>query len=82
MIKMPVINGASAGNVGLFDALALATDEGGEAISQDLYNGYMFYMSGTLNGGAGPVAQFYFDEPNKWYFYENGRWFPSPFFSE
>jgi len=41
------------------------------------YNGAMIYVSNAYNS-TGPAA-FYFDNANKWYFCENGDWFPSPF---
>jgi len=39
------------------------------------YNGYQFYLTET---GTTPVGEFKI--ANKWYFCENGVWYPSPFY--
>jgi hypothetical protein len=39
----------------------------------------MIYVSNEYAGGSDAFAAFFFDNPNKWYFCENGSWYPSPF---
>ena len=68
-LKMATFDAAIAGT----DATQLET----MADDPSSYNGAMVYVG--ANTGLTGAAAFYFDNPNKWYFCENGDWFPSPF---
>ena len=70
---MSAIDGGTAAGRSKLEELA---GTGGDASA---YNGSMIYVSTKYNGGSDAFAAFFFDNDEKWYFCENGSWYPSPF---
>ena len=70
---MASIDGATADGRSKLETLA------GTAGDASAYNGHMIYLSNAYSGGSDGYAEFFFDNDEKWYFCENGSWYPSPF---
>ena len=65
---VPTLSGEDTGSLD-YSTLQTFADNAGD------YNGYQFYLTQT---GTTPVGSFTI--ANKWYFCENGIWYPSPFY--
>ena len=64
----------NASDVNVLDTMAAAPGA---------YNGSMIYIvSGSSWASADAITQQTFGNVNKWYFCENGEWYPSPFASD